>query len=111
MGSAYRVLRCVLPFFVISNLALNQKGVFKCPSKLKRRFQNKIKSIRKDLWSIVVKVSNSVVKVLVVYAKVIFVGVLCISWSSHAFQNKKGPANLDKTLLREHYMKMKKLLF
>lgn len=59
----------------------------------KRRNPNKIKSIPKDLFGIVVKVPFSVVKPIRAYANTPFTDVLCISWSKvmyyNLFQTKK----------------------
>ena len=64
--------------------------------------------------SIVVKVSISVVKEPKLYIKVRFVDVLRILQKRALllplYRIKKGLAHQSKTLLREHYMKMKKLL-
>ena len=79
-----------------------------------RQFGFKIKSITKDLSSIVVKPPISVVKWVYAYANQPFIDVLCILWNRPIgfwSRKEKRPCQLAKTLLREHYMKMKKITF
>jgi len=62
-------------------------------------------------FEFVVKASFFVVKYTLRDIKLHFIGVLCISWIAVYFIQKKSPITIDGTFSREHYMKMKKLLY